>query len=477
MSTIEYPPPAGDQTRRQAALAGPALAGAREAPLSVAVSLTCGDSSVPSIAGAGPNEQNQVSAPSTVSLVSTGFAPGLGINAVHTTYGAQVSFQSDKTSGTGRTIDGSQSSTPPESLERHIDSAPTTPGAPARHSAGKKIKAVLPLEREFKSYLDYVQYERALSQNTLAAYRRDINAFLLWFQKARGSQATFPSRLDISDYLVYRRKKGDQPSSCARTLASLRGWFGWLKNSGMAATDPCDAVHNPQKAKRLPTVLSTNEITRMLKAAASAREIAILEMLYAGGLRVSELIGLNKEDVNFDQGFVRCLGKGQKERIVPIGKAAVSALRFYMEEEKIAQEVAEKKKQSAPAKRGRKSSSERDRQYCQQNQDPMKEPVFRDSHSQRLSRLVVWQTIKRIANRAAVTKDLSPHTLRHSFATHLLENGADLRSVQELLGHTSVVTTQLYTHVSRQHLKKAYDSAQSQFVNTLAIEPVSPPPS
>lgn len=472
MSTTEYPSPAGDQARRQAAVAGPESAGARETPLSVAISLTCGDSSVPSITGLGPNEQNQSSAPSTVSLVSTGFAPGLGVP------GISIGVQCFSPLGTGAaTADGAQGK--PKSKSKLSGtaarcSAPDKLGVIPKASK-TKAKVSLPLDKQFKAYLNYVQFERALSPNTVAAYRRDITAFLLWFQKSKGQTPPFPTRLDISDYLAYRRKKGDQTSSCARVLASLRGWFGWQKNSAMAQTDPCDAVYNPQKAKKLPTVLSTSEVTRMLKAAANPREVAILEMLYAGGLRVSELIGLNKEDLNLDQGMVRCLGKGQKERIVPIGRPAVTALRTYIEDEKRAHETAEAKKRSAPAKRGRKSNAERDRQYGGEDSDPQKEPVFRDSHRQRLSRLVVWQTIKRIATKAGVTKDLSPHTLRHSFATHLLENGADLRSVQELLGHSSVVTTQLYTHVSRQHLKKAYDSAQSQFVNTLVTEPISPP--
>ncbi|MDZ4832982.1 MAG: site-specific tyrosine recombinase [Candidatus Melainabacteria bacterium] len=486
MSTIEYPSPAGDQARRQAALAGPTSAGVRETPLSVAISLTCGNSSVPSISGGhGANEQNQLSAPSTVSLVSTGFAPGLGVSGVSTAYGVQ-GFSGPQTSADLGTCVGGilnkLAETAAGSSATQLSSGNSEKDGPSSAtSAGKtppkkpKERVVLPLEKHFKAYLGYVQYERGLSPNTVAAYRRDIKAFLLWYQKTKGAAPPFPTRLDISDYLAHRRKGGDQPSSCARTLASLRGWFGWLKNSAMTTSDPCDAVFNPQKGKKLPTVLSNSEITRMLNAAASAREVAILEMLYAGGLRVSELIGLNMEDLNLDQGFVRCLGKGQKERIVPIGKAAISALRLYIEDEKRAHQEADAKRQLAPAKRGRKSSAERNRQYGGPDNDPLKEPVFRDSHRQRLSRLVVWQTIKRIAAKAHVTKDMSPHTFRHSFATHLLENGADLRSVQELLGHASVVTTQLYTHVSRQHLKKAYDSAQSQFGNTLATEPISPP--
>jgi integrase/recombinase XerD len=301
----------------------------------------------------------------------------------------------------------------------------------------------------------------------VAAYKRDITAFLQWLKQNRNLNEEFPTRQDISDFLAYRRKKGDRSTSCARTLASLRGWFSWLKDSGFATNDPCDAVHNPQKGKQLPTVLSSGEISRMLSNAKSKKEIAVLEMLYGGGLRVSELVGLNTADVNLEQGYLKCLGKGSKERIVPIGRAAVKALREYMDEERAAAAALAAK--PVKAKRGRKRLAIA---VCEEQKG---EPVFRDKNGARLSRLVVWQIVKRIAEKAGVTKSLSPHTLRHSFATHLLENGADLRSVQELLGHASVVTTQLYTHVSRQHLKKAYESAQSQFVNTLHPDGISAP--
>jgi len=426
MSTIEYPFPPGGQSRRSTSFAGlEASVNVPEAPASVAISLTCGETSVPFISGGnGTNESNKDGTPpSTVSIVAAGFP------SAHVV---------DKTAPVSR------------------------PLKPVKQPPSK-------LEQQLKSYLAYVRFDRALSPNTVAAYKRDIEAFLQWMKSTKRPIDQIPSRGDISDFLAYRRKKGDRPSSCARTLASLRGWFGWLKDSGLSSDDPCEAVHNPQKGKQLPTVLTSSEVNRILAAAKTKKETAIIELLYGGGLRVSELVGLNRSDVNLDQGFLRCLGKGSKERIVPIGRAAVSAIRAYIEEERASYEAALAVPQKP--KRGRK------RLNNPVQPQPGEEPIFRDSHRARLNRVVVWQMIKRLAKKAGITKDLSPHTLRHSFATHLLENGADLRSVQELLGHSSVVTTQLYTHVSRQHLKKAYESAQSQFVNTPAPDAFSPPAS
>jgi integrase/recombinase XerD len=180
-------------------------------------------------------------------------------------------------------------------------------------------------------------------------------------------------------------------------------------------------------------------VANLIGSAESNREKAILELLYGAGLRVSELTGLEQKDIDLDKGYLRCLGKGSKERIVPLGHEAVNALRQYLNEQ---EERITGKKRKAKSK-----------------------PVFADGQGGRLNRLVVWQIVKRLASRAKIQKQLSPHTLRHSFATHLLEGGADLRVVQELLGHSSVVTTQLYTHLSRKHLRKAYLNAKDPLDN------------
>ena len=180
----------------------------------------------------------------------------------------------------------------------------------------------------------------------------------------------------------------------------------------------------------------------MIRAADKTRDRLIIELLYGAGLRVSELVKLDWKDVNQSQGFIRCLGKGSKERIVPFGEQAAICLKQFLTEPVPAQKLTTRG--AAPL-------------------NARAVPLLLDKHGKRLSRLVVWQVIKRMAVKAKINKTLSPHTLRHSFATHLLENGADLRAVQELLGHSSVVTTQLYTHVSRGHLRRAYQNAQQNF--------------
>ena len=302
----------------------------------------------------------------------------------------------------------------------------------------------------------------------MPAYRRDLLAFLRWAEKELAG--SWPERRHISRYLRVLHDGGQKPSSIARRLASLRGWFAWLRDTGITDGDPCEALANPQQARRLPAVLTQSEVQRILHSVkGSSRDLAIIELLYGGGLRVSELTGLNREHVNLGERFVRCLGKGNKERIVPIGSACSDALKRYLEEkmEALSQEMAKEprpRRRRRPGRpKGSKNRSTLAKRQEKQKGEARSAPLFTDAEGGRLSRVVVWQIVKRAAEQAGITKALSPHTLRHSFATHLLENGADLRSVQELLGHASVVTTQLYTHVSRSHLKKAYESAQSHF--------------
>lgn len=328
-------------------------------------------------------------------------------------------------------------------------------------------------------YMVHVRGERALSDNTYQAYRRDLGHFVAWFsdcqkstrQLQAGSPSApgapiIPSRSDITRYLAVLKREGQVPSSLARKLASLRGWFSWLKSAGKINKDPLEAFETPHRQKKLPQVLSGPEVLSLLNAAESARDIAILELMYGAGLRVSELVGLDEQDINLKENYVRCLGKGDKERIVPIGSEAAQALKQYLDErsqQRQAQEPAlpVKKKRGRPARKPSPASKLKAKGRQTRNQKGS--PVFTDNKGERLSRLVVWQVIKRLSTKAHLTKAISPHTLRHSFATHLLENGADLRAVQELLGHANLVTTQLYTHVSRAHLKTAYRDAQSGF--------------
>lgn len=288
--------------------------------------------------------------------------------------------------------------------------------------------------RTLDEYLTHLVAERSLSSNTVVAYASDIAAFLSW---CKGQKKLSTRRLLI-DYLTSLKVKGHKPSTIARVLASLRNWYTWQKTTNRIPKDPCDGLQNPQRQRRLPTVLTIQEVTQLINAANKTRDRAIIELLYGAGLRVSELTNLNREHVNLKLGHVRCLGKGSKERLVPIGREAILAIKEYLQETEMS------------AKTGRRINGRF-------------EPLFCDRLGQRLNRLVIWQIVKRLARRAKIIKKLSPHTLRHSFATHLLENGADLRVVQELLGHTSVVTTQLYTHVSRAHLRHVYLKAQETF--------------
>ena len=348
-----------------------------------------------------------------------------------------------------------------------------------KKQAGRRKKSLL--EQQLKVYLEYTSYERSLSKHTIMAYGRDIQAFVHWYQGDAHKNATVPRRTDISEYMLHLARQNQKPSSIARTLASLRGWFAWMKNNGTISDDPTETLHNPQKGRKLPAVLTQSEVKRILERAESARDKAILELLYACGLRVSELIGLNIDDLSLNQSYLKCLGKGNKERVIPIGDTALLALSNYLNDPN-ERELAASARQSKPKKVGRPRKKKAGGRLARYKNPMLSEvseslsrakatpgevqALFLDDRGNRLSRSHVWRLIKRIASEAGITRELSPHTLRHSFATHLLENGADLRSVQELLGHASVVTTQLYTHVSRNHLKEAYTNAQSHFGNT-----------
>ena len=281
-----------------------------------------------------------------------------------------------------------------------------------------------------KPYLDYIYKDKGLSFNTLLAYQRDLKTFTLSLSDKPAS------RQEITRYLSNLSAQGKKPSTVARNLASLKGWFDWQKASGFISNDPCQSLQAPQKTRYLPQIVSVLEIESLLAASKNIRDKVIIELLYGAGLRVSELTQLNWSDINLTQSNVKCFGKGSKERIVPMGKEALKIILQY--------------KEQMSAIKGRTL---------------LAKPVFINGRGQRLSRLVVWQTIKRLAKAAHLYKKLSPHTLRHSFATHLLENGADLRVVQELLGHTSIITTQLYTHLSRAHLRRTYQRAQNNMLS------------
>jgi integrase/recombinase XerD len=348
------------------------------------------------------------------------------------------------------------------------------------------------LTQHMITYIEYITRDKSLSKNTQLAYTRDLTSFVKYCVQSKLESITSIQRNDITRHLLSLKGKGHKPASLSRNLACLRGWFAWLKNTSVIKIDPTEALSNPQRAKMLPQVLTQEEVKKLLAAATKSRDRLIIELLYGAGLRVSELVGLDRKDVNLSQNYLRCLGKGSKERIVPFGNQALLAVQEYTRDESekraAADEVVALKGNKKPAANDRSSSAiklARERKAAEikaaktaqstalsgparrrqalSHAHVRVQPLLTGIDGKRLTRLVVWQIIKRLATSAGITKKLSPHTLRHSFATHLLENGADLRAVQELLGHSSVVTTQLYTHVSRGHLRKAYQSAQQTF--------------
>ena len=280
-------------------------------------------------------------------------------------------------------------------------------------------------ERLLKDYRYYLRVERKMSPNTVASYCADVAAFSASLDK--GSQAISAksfAKVDSDAVAAYLSGRADVVSkrSQARQLSSLRSFFDWLILEGERADNPCDAVDMPKLGKYLPEVLSVDEVTRIIEGVDTrswngVRDRAILEVLYGCGLRVSEVCGLRISNVYTSEGFVRIVGKGNKERLVPMGGAAVDA---FLEWLAIRPEAA------APA---------------------YDDYAFLNRFGKPLSRVSVFNMVKSAAMLAGVTKEISPHTFRHSFATHLIENGADLRVVQEMLGHESILTTEIYTHI------------------------------
>jgi integrase/recombinase XerD len=285
------------------------------------------------------------------------------------------------------------------------------------------------LERE---YLDHLRVERALAANTLAAYGRDL-ARLSAFARRRRKRAAELSQADLTDLIGALRREGLAPRSVARTVHALRGFYRYAVREGQIETDPMENLRAPKAFHALPRFLSGAEVEALLDAPDTStllglRDRAILETFYASGLRVSELIGLTPEDVDLNVGLLRCVGKGHKERLVPVGGVARGWIERYLSEAR----------EKLLARRS-----------CEQ--------LFVNHHGGRLSRMGLWGIVRRHALTAGVARKLTPHVLRHSFATHLLEHGADLRALQAMLGHADISTTQIYTHVTRERLRRIYD--------------------
>ena len=280
-------------------------------------------------------------------------------------------------------------------------------------------------------YLDYLAVEKGLAANSLSAYRTDLRRFGTWLDDQKKDFEKV-ERIDIVRYFQSLRTAGISARSVARALAAIRGMFRFLVAERHLQRDPTENLENPKIWTSLPKSLLTSEVESLLKApdlttTEGLRDAAMLELLYATGLRVSELIRVRIEDLVMDAGFLRTIGKGSKERIVPFGDRARDAILAYME-------------------KGRGDFDTKS--------DPH---LFLSRRGRPMTRQSFWMKIVKYARLAGVTTHISPHVLRHSFATHLLENGADLRSVQMMLGHSDISTTQIYTHVTRSRLQKLYD--------------------
>lgn len=283
-----------------------------------------------------------------------------------------------------------------------------------------------------EGFADALWMERGLSRNTLTAYQSDLRAFAHWLNQERGRSLIAAERADLLDYLARLAQQGRNPRSSARLLSCLRQFYQHLRRRGLIEVDPSARVEAPKLGRPLPKSLSEADVEALLNApdtedARGHRDRTMLEVLYASGLRVSELVNLTPSQVSLTQGVVRILGKGGKERLVPLGEDACDWLRDYARGPRL------------DILGGRVSDF-----------------LFPTSRSDCMTRQAFWQLIKRYAILAGVVKPLSPHTLRHAFATHLLNHGADLRVVQMLLGHSDLSTTQIYTHVARERLKQLH---------------------
>ncbi len=280
-------------------------------------------------------------------------------------------------------------------------------------------------------FLDAVWMERGLSSNTLAAYRADLTALSRWLGE-RGIAMVRTTRADLQDFIAWRVEAGARPRSTARQLSSFRRFFRYLVRENVITDDPTAQIAMPKIGRSLPKSLTEEEVDALLGAPVVSdplgnRDRTMLEVLYATGLRVSELVNLRYSQVNLNQGVIRIMGKGDRERLIPLGEEAVRWLNEF-----------------ARAARG-EILLERQTDY-----------LFPTRRGDRMTRQAFWHIIKRYARKAGVDRELSPHTLRHAFATHLLNHGADLRVVQMLLGHSDLSTTQIYTHVARERMKEMH---------------------
>ncbi len=289
------------------------------------------------------------------------------------------------------------------------------------------------------NFLDYMVVEKGLSQNTLWAYRSDLEQLADFMQKEATKGGFIPpwagfNRQSMLSYILSLKERNYAPTTVARKVAAAKSFFNFMVAEGIIKTNPIEGVGSPRVGKSLPKPISVSQVRRLLDQPTklttleAKRDRAMLELLYASGMRVSELVSLNLDDIDIGGGYVRCFGKGHKERLIPIHGRAASATEEYIKEA-----------------RPRLVHGDTEK------------ALFLNARGERLTRQGLWQILKGYARSAGLENDITPHTLRHSFATHMLNGGADLRAVQELLGHANISTTQVYTHLTTEHIRNSYD--------------------
>lgn len=291
-----------------------------------------------------------------------------------------------------------------------------------------------PYRDYLETFLNYLVLERNFSENTRVSYQNDLERYLLRMQETLSTSSAITQDI-IRNFIYELHKTGLEASSVARNISAIRSLHKFLLSERMLDTNPAEHIYQPKPARTLPSVLSLDEINRLLEAPMKQhppkklliRDRAMLEFLYASGVRVSELLDLQQQNLYFEEGFIRVFGKGSKERLVPLGASAIAWTQRYQTELR-------------PLLAGKDSQ----------------EVLFLNARGKKLSRMAVFTMVRQYAMLAGIEKTISPHTFRHTFATHLLEGGADLRAVQEMLGHSSIIATQIYTHIDRSFIKEVH---------------------
>ena len=283
-----------------------------------------------------------------------------------------------------------------------------------------------------EEFLNYLSIEKGLSVNTISSYRTDLSHFMAYLETKGIKDIDRIKRQDITGYMLHLKDKGISPNSISRALIAIKTFYKFLVQERLTKDDVAGILESPKLIRPLPNVLAISEVEKLVTSPdlhdwMGIRDRAALELMYATGMRVSEMVELTMDGLNLDVGFIKCKGKGSKERIVPLGKSAKEAVSRYAQ--KVRPSLLKKRQDSH---------------------------LFLSRLGKKISRQSFWKMIKRYAKKARIKKEVTPHTLRHSFATHLLERGADLRVVQELLGHADISTTQIYTHINKERLKSIH---------------------